>query len=76
MDWSGSNPLYMDLRVIEMSDERDQMLEIIWREKRPEIIKPVDETIPMYNIAEIYDNPGRHMTVRGMFRYTKIDVVT
>ena len=58
-----------------MSDERDQMLEVIWREKRSEITRPVDETIPMYNIAEIYDHPGPHMTTRGIFRYTGVDVI-
>ena len=58
-----------------MSDERDRMLEIIWREKKPEITRPVDETIPMYNIAEIYDHPVPYSTVRGIFTYTGVEII-
>ena len=56
-------------------DERDRMLEIIWRENKPKIFRPVDETIPKYNIDEIYDNPTSHMTIRGIFRYAGVEMI-
>ena len=28
-----------------------------------------------HNIAEIYDNPAQHMTVKGVFGYVGIDVI-
>ena len=33
------------------------------------------EATKTYDTSEIYDNPGPHMTVRGMFRYTGVDVI-
>lgn len=66
-----------------MSDKRNRTMDLMmnmqrnaWRERQPTPTKPVDETVPMYNIADIYDNPGPHMTVRGMFRYTGVDVIS
>ena len=58
-----------------MPDERDQMLTVIWQEKKPDILKPVDETMPIYDPSEIYTNPAQHMTVRGIFRYVGVDVI-
>ena len=59
-----------------MSDERDRMLEVIWRETKPEIIKPIDETTPKrYDTSAIYDNPSEYMTTRGIFRYAGVEVI-
>ena len=46
-----------------------------WRERQPIFTRPEDETIPMYNTSEIYDEPAIHCTVRGIFRYTGVDVI-
>ena len=58
-----------------MEDERDRMLEIIWRETKPEIIKPKPATIPIYDTSAIYDDPTNHMTTRGIFRYTGVEMI-
>lgn len=46
-----------------------------WREKKPDILRPVDETIPIYNPSEIYDSPAEYSTTRGVFHYTGVDVI-
>jgi len=58
-----------------MSDERDRMLKVIWREKKPEITAPIDETAPMYDTSEIYDHPATYSTIQGIFAYTGVEMI-
>jgi len=65
-----------------MNKHKNEIMDIMmgmqrdaWRERQPIPIRPEDETIPMYDIAEIYDNPAPHMTIRGIFRYTDVEVI-
>ena len=58
-----------------MSDERDRMLEVIWREEKKEI--PILTKIESeYNTREIYDNPAEYSTIKGIFAYTGIEMIT
>lgn len=47
-----------------------------WRERQPPVTRPVDETTPLYDVADIYDYPAPYMTIRGVFRYVGIEVIS
>ena len=45
-----------------------------WRERQPVIHELIAKS-KVYNTSEIYDRPAIHCTVRGIFRYTGVDVI-
>lgn len=45
-----------------------------WRERQPVIHEMIAKS-KVYNTSEIYDEPSIHCTVRGIFRYTGVDVI-
>ena len=63
--------LKKETMAIMMNMQRDA-----WRERQPIPPIPEDETIPMYDIADIYDHPAEHMTIRGIFRYAGVGVIS
>ena len=45
-----------------------------WRERQSVIHEPTAKP-KVYNTSEIYDEPAIHCTVRGIFRYTGVEII-
>lgn len=56
-------------------NKQEDMMKIVCNEAPKSQHPIVNRLEATYDTSEIYDNPGTHMTVRGMFRYVGVDVI-